>query len=72
MTFEELKSITKGKEYPVLYENENGEPVFIYWVLPKDEIEECFKTETYQSNGWIRDNYYYEDGTVEELFRKEN
>lgn len=66
MTFEELK----GKEYPAICENENGEPVFIYWMPPKDGIEERFKTETYQNNGWIRDNYYYKDGTVEEIYRK--
>ena len=67
MTFEELKS----GNYSAICENENGEPVFIYYYPATEEIKECFKTETYQDNGWIRDNYYYEDGTVEELFRKE-
>ena len=67
MTFEKLKS----GNYSAICENENGEPVCIYHHPATEETEEYFRTETYQNNGWIRDNYYYEDGTVEELFRKE-
>ena len=67
MTFEKLKS----GNYSAIWENENGEPVFIYYYPATEEIKECFKTETYQDNGWICDNYYYEDGAVEELYRKE-
>ena len=67
MTFEKLKSGT----YSAICENANGEPVFIYYYPATEEIKECFKTETYQDNGWICDNYYYEDGAVEELYRKE-
>ena len=67
MTFEKLKS----GNYSAICENENGEPVCIYHHPATEETEEYFRTETYQNNGWIRDNYYYEDGTVEELYRKE-
>lgn len=67
MTFEELKS----GNYSAICENENDEPVCIYHHPATEETEEYFRTETYQNNGWIRDNYYYEDGTVEELYRKE-
>lgn len=67
MIFEELKS----GNYSAICENENGEPVCIYHYHATEETEEYFRTETYQNNGWIRDNYYYEDGAVEELYRKE-
>ena len=67
MTFEKLKS----GNYSAICENENGEPVCIYHHPATEETEEYFRTETYQNNGWIRDNYYYEEGAIEELYRKE-
>ena len=42
--------------------NENGEDVAIS--IFKDRIVVV----TYQSNGWIRKNIYYPDGSREELF----
>lgn len=40
-------------------------------IPPQKKSKNVSKTETYQDNGWICDNYYYEDGAVEELYRKE-
>lgn len=42
--------------------NENGESVTLS--VSSDKIT----VETYQSNGWVRENTYYRDGTTEELF----
>ena len=47
---------------PLVGENEDGEMEMIE-VLPQ-----FLKMTTYQSNGWIRINYFYTDGTIEELF----
>ena len=46
-------------------QNEKGETVTIS--IFHDKII----TKTYQDNGWIRTNYYYRDGSSEELFDKE-
>lgn len=29
---------------------------------------DCIVVETYQSNGWVRRNYYHRDYTIEEIF----
>ena len=49
-------------ETMLLGKNDDGEMVTVH--IFKDHI----LTETFQSNRWIRKNYYHRDGTVEELF----
>lgn len=49
-------------EFPFLGENQNGEGIFVS--VFKDRI--VVKTE--QSNGFIRVNTYWTDGTIEETF----
>lgn len=44
--------------------NENGENVIIV------DGERVKVTEVYQSNGWARVTYEYEDGTVEETYKR--
>ena len=44
--------------------NENGENVIVI------EGEKVKVTETYQDNGWTRVTYEYEDGTVEETYKR--
>lgn len=44
--------------------NEEGETVAIS--VNKDNIT----VETYQKNGWVRENIYWEDRNVEELYHK--
>ena len=46
----------------ILGKNSDGENTIIS--INKDNIT----IETNQSNGWIRENIYHRDGTVEELF----
>lgn len=42
--------------------NQNGEETFCY--VHNDHVE----VRTYQSNHWVRENVYWLDGTIEELF----
>jgi hypothetical protein len=48
--------------FPLDGENEKGEAVQIS--ISPDEIEVA----TMQKNGWVRQDIYHRDGTVEELF----
>lgn len=61
-----MKELTKKHEefpYACFGVNEDGEQVLIS--VNKDNIT----TETFQSNGWVRENIYHvNDYTVEELF----
>ena len=52
-----MKSIKAGR-------NEHGENVII------EDGEKVKVTMTYQSNGWIRVTYEYDDGTVEETYER--
>lgn len=52
---------------PTTYLNEDGENVVIKQGHTEDG-EHFYKCTTYQSNGWIRINIYYESGISEELF----
>ena len=70
MTFNELKKMTNDKEFPIMCNNENDEVVFIYWRPAQDGVDAHFQVSTYQNNGWIRDNNYYADGTIEETYKK--
>lgn len=47
--------------------NENGERVIIEHY---DEDEPYFKVTTFQNNDWIRINYFYKDGSTEEIYER--
>lgn len=66
--FNKLKRETKGKKFPLFGKNEDGEATIIYHGV--SDNEEFFKTTTAQSNGWIRVNIYYADGSCEELYER--
>ena len=59
-----------GIKLPALMVNSDNEPVEISCL--EDEDGKRYKVITYQSNGWNRTNYYWEDGTVEELYKKDS
>lgn len=48
--------------------NDNGESVVIS--TEPFEGSYCYRLDTCQHNGWIRTNYYYEDGSIDELFER--
>ena len=64
--FASMKKLMENhKEYPTMLigRNENGETTELH--ILSDHI----LLVTYQNNHWIRKNYYWEDGTTEELFK---
>ena len=61
----ELTSHSDLFETGLVGENDEGEAVLT------SIHEEYLLTITYQSNNWIRKNYYYTDGTCEELYSRE-
>lgn len=54
----------RADEFPdtLMGTNEYGENTLI------EIASDCIKITTLQDNGWMRDNYYYPDGTVEEVY----
>ena len=69
--YEQLKALIAGRErgLPMAGENEDGETVIVS-VCGYEDGAPIYKTETAQHNGWMRINYYYPDGMVEELYDK--
>ncbi len=62
--FERLNTITADKQFPINGRNSRHENIII------ERGDRCFKITTSQTNGWCRVNYYYEDGTCEELYER--
>ena len=62
--FEELKGMTCGKSLPLSAMNEYGEVIII------EGGARFFRVTTAQHNGWCRVKTYWEDGTIEESYRK--
>ena len=60
----ELMDRTDEFDTPWLGRNENGEHVHIS--VNKDNIT----VETFQNNGWIRENIYWRDVRTEELYHR--
>ena len=63
-TFENLTR--QNNIYPAIGTNEDGETVIIE--RGHNENGDYVRVETAQANGWIRINYYYENGDAEEMF----
>lgn len=53
---------------PISGTNDSGETVIIS--AGSSDGEEFYRLDTYQHNGWIRVNNYYEDGTVDETYER--
>lgn len=63
-----LKKLTKDATFPLSGKNADGENIII-------EEGSCdnvhyYRVDTYQKNDWVRINYYYENGEIEEMFEK--
>lgn len=69
MSYEELRVLIQGKELPITAGNEHNEAVFI-----QEGVEAAgshyIETVTFQTNGWLRTNTYYADGTTTESYSK--
>ena len=68
MTFRELTELTKDHTLPIDATNENGE--FVIIEAGSQDSNRYFRLTTAQNNGWCRINYFYEDGSYEELYEK--
>lgn len=71
MTYMDYEEITKDfslSDYPLGGINENGEHLIIDRYDGEDE--KYFKVTTFQDNDWIRINYYYKGGRVEEIYER--
>jgi len=68
MDFKELQKITEGRQLPCGGTNEAGEPVVIEAGV-NDGVR-YFCTTVAQNNNWCRINYYYEDGSYDETYKR--
>ncbi len=68
VTYDTLKQFCQGANLPATAINDNGESVVIS--TEPFEGSYCYRLDTCQHNGWIRTNYYYGDGSVDELFER--
>lgn len=70
MDFDSIKKFieSSGCSTPCSYVNQEGENEVV--VEGADEVGRFFKITTTQTNGWLRIDTYYEDGTIEETYRK--
>lgn len=70
MGYDDYLELTKKfdhEDFPVAGFNENGERVIIDRY---DGERKYFKVTTFQDNNWIRMNYYYQDGSFDEIYEK--
>ena len=63
MTYNKLNSML-GNNGILHGINDSGEDVII------QRMGDCILLTTCQSNNWLRKNYYYIDGTVEEMYER--
>ena len=63
--YQKLMAATAGKSFPIAGRNTHHENIII-----ERNGNECFKITTAQANGWCRINYYYADGSSEELYER--
>ena len=68
MTYWDIKNIVKGRRPPLVCENECLENVIIE--EGEDEGRHFYRLTASQGNGWLKVNYYYEDGTITETYER--
>lgn len=68
LDYSEIKKLTEGREFPITAKNEDGENVIIEIGYVDGEM--LFAVTTAQTNGWLRINTYWADGTIEETYKK--
>ena len=56
------------KEFPLCGKDDSGNNIIV--THGENDNGQYVKVQTAQKNGWIRVNYYYENGDSEELFDK--
>ena len=66
-TFQKITA--KITDFPVGGINDDGEDVIIE--RGRNEHGEYVRTEALQDNNWVRINYYYENGDMEEMYERQ-
>lgn len=54
----------RHEEFPQMLSGKNGDGEIVCTSILEDQVI----LETFQMNGWTRKNYFYRDGTREELY----
>lgn len=68
MTYYDYLDLTKDfKNFPIAGVNKCGEHVII---THRNGDDPYFQVSTLQTNGWIRINNYYKDGSTDEIYKK--
>ena len=68
MTYEDAKEFVDGCR-AVFYQNQDGEFTEVHPGRNKDG--EYVRFVTFQNNGWMRTNVYYQDGSSDEMYRRQ-
>ena len=68
LTFETIKKMTEGKEFPVFFMTQLEETAYV--VPGHDRVSSYYIVTILQSNGWCRIKTYYEDGEVVEVYKR--
>ena len=68
MNYKTLEALTTGKNLPLTGENEEKETVIIE--KGHNGNLKYYQLSTFQNNDWIRINRYYEDGSIDESYKR--
>lgn len=68
MSFEEAVILASVLDCIGIGRDQDDNVVLVYPISPEGD---CVRVDTFQANGWIRINYYWSDGTVEEMYERD-
>lgn len=66
ISYDNLEIFTRGANLPATAVNDKGENVIISTEPSNQGM--CYRLDTYQQNGWVRINRYYENGAWDEEY----
>lgn len=66
--YQRMEKKLKGKQLPWTGISNDGENVL--YQRGRSDAGRFYQVSTIQSNGWMRINTYYEDGTQDETYKK--
>lgn len=68
LTYETIKKMTEGEEFPFFFLTDMKEKAYI--VPGNDGVSSYYIVTILQSNGWCRIKTYHEDGEVVEEYKR--
>ena len=71
-SFKDIEKLVEGRELPISGETEDGEFIMICKGRAEEGLGRSYQVATEQDNGWTRIHTYWEDGTKEETFKRNN